>query len=104
MELRGSGPGRAHLELIPARGPRAPSLRPLCLALLALQLAAKLGVLLEYVRNDPFFAYQLGDSRIYLDWSTRILAGLPYGPNAYYHAPGYPALLAGMRYLTGDTG
>lgn len=77
--------------------------RRLLLAFLALQLALKLALLWQYAARDPFFSYPFSDARVYDVWSDRILAGEPYGPRAFYHAPGYPALLAGMKLLTGGS-
>lgn len=77
--------------------------RLLLLVFLAVQLAAKLALLAQYAERDPFFAHAFADAGVYDSWSERILAGEPYGPRAYYQAPLYPFLLAGLKLATGGS-
>lgn len=77
--------------------------RLLLFVFLAIQLAAKLALLAQYAARDPFFAHPFADAGIYDSWSERILAGEPYGPRAYYQAPLYPFLLAGLKLATGGS-
>lgn len=76
---------------------------PLLGAVLLVQLALKLALLGQYAAEDPFFGHAFADSAVYDSWSERILAGEPYPPRAYYQAPGYPFLLAGLKVLTGGS-
>lgn len=76
---------------------------PLLGAVLLVQLALKLALLGQYAAEDPFFGHAFADSAVYDAWSDRILAGEPYPQRAYYQAPGYPFLLAGLKLVTGGS-
>lgn len=84
--------------------PRAWWRRPALLlgTLLLVQLALKLALLSQYAGRDPFFAHAFADAGVYDAWSDRILAREPYPPRAYYQAPGYPFLLAGLKLVAGS--
>jgi 4-amino-4-deoxy-L-arabinose transferase-like glycosyltransferase len=53
--------------------------------------------------NDPVFAVLLGDSKRYVEWAAEIAGGNWLGSGAFYQAPLYPYVLAGLFQAFGQS-
>ncbi|HZN54017.1 MAG TPA: tetratricopeptide repeat protein [Candidatus Polarisedimenticolaceae bacterium] len=65
-------------------------------AMAAAGLLARLGYVLAQRAHDPGFARPILDGAVYVDQAAKILAGRPWPPGAFYLAPLYPFVVAGV--------
>lgn len=75
---------------------------PLVLVVVA-GLVLRVAILRWRSGHDPFFAQQINDASVYIEWARALLSGAPFGiPGAPYHlAPLYPRFLTWILPLGG---